>query len=143
MISSWLAGRPADETEHRLGERAAEFGGCILDPRRDLGVGPARDEPVALEVAERLGEHAMRDSVDAALQFGEPQRVVVQEADDEQTPLVANAREHVADDVASGVLVAARRGRDVGMAVVERPARGIRHHWFSSCDTHLEVRDAR
>jgi hypothetical protein len=69
----------------------------ITPPRRYDRVHGAPDEPVALEVPERLGEHALADAVDLALELGEPQGPALEQRDGQQRPLVGDPVEDLSD----------------------------------------------
>src|SRR5699024_6418778 len=60
-----------------------------LHPRRHLGVGGPREQPVALEGLQGHGEHSLRDSVHARLQVGVAQGLVPEGAYHQHTPLIA------------------------------------------------------
>ena len=55
---------PRAQLLHGRAQRAAELRERVLDLRRDLLVGAAGDEPVALERAQRLREHLRRDAAE-------------------------------------------------------------------------------
>jgi len=89
--------RPADQLPDRVEQRLAERGELVVDARRHGGVhGPGQD-PVALQPAQRDGEHPGGDAVDAAEQFAEPPRPLAEPVDDIDGPLVADPVEHRAD----------------------------------------------
>src|SRR6185437_5527525 len=52
---------PVDEARHRVQQGSAERGKAIFDARRLGRKDLAGDQSVALEVAQRLGEHALGD----------------------------------------------------------------------------------
>ena len=52
------------------------------------------DKTVALQAAQRLGKHFLRDSADLALKRGIPHRAARKNLDDERSPFVSNAVEH-------------------------------------------------
>ncbi len=54
----------------------------------------ALHEAVALEAAQRLGEHLLRNSADRALQFGITHRSACQDLNNERSPFVGNPVEH-------------------------------------------------
>lgn len=57
----------------------------------------AREQPIALEVPERNGQHSVADLADLTVQLGEPATARPEELDDEQRPLVGQAIEKIAD----------------------------------------------
>ena len=79
---------PGDERLDRGVQCRAQRGKRVVHPRRhDRMDGPSY-EPVALQLAQGDGEHALADAVDASAQLGETQRPVLQQRDDQQRPLV-------------------------------------------------------
>ncbi|MNL28876.1 hypothetical protein D3C87_1505400 [compost metagenome] len=97
--------RPVPKRADRLLKGLAKFGEAILHPGRHFGIDGPRDQAVALEIAQRQGQHALRYTVDQALEFVEPQRAIAaQHADHHDAPLVADAIEHVRHGRAVGVL---------------------------------------
>jgi hypothetical protein len=89
--------RPADQLPDRVEQRLSQRGELVVDARRDGGLhGPGQD-PVALQPAQRDGEHPGGDAVDAAEQFAEPPRPGTEPVDDIDGPLVADPVEHRAD----------------------------------------------
>jgi hypothetical protein len=57
---------PPHEFGDDLEQGLAQLGQGVLDARRYFGVNPAADQPVAFEVAQCNGEHALADPVDLA-----------------------------------------------------------------------------
>ena len=68
----------------------------VLHARRHDRVDRARHEPVALELAQRDGQHPLRDPVDLAPQLVEAQRAPFEQRDRQQRPLVRDAVEDLA-----------------------------------------------
>src|SRR3954447_12367015 len=89
--------RPLDQAVDGLLEGLAEDGQLVIDSGWDDGVHRALDEPVALQLAEGQGEHALADPVDLAEQLAETQRAALQHGQDQQRPLVADPVEDLAD----------------------------------------------
>lgn len=54
----------------------------------------AHDQAVALEAAERLREHFLRDAANGPAQFGVALRAIRQDLDDECGPFIRDAVEH-------------------------------------------------
>ncbi len=106
---------PAAQGGDRPGEAAAEGGQGVVDPRRDGGVHRAGDEPVGFQGAQRLGEYLLRDTLDAAGEFGVPHRAVAQQRVDDQHRLLAG---DVVEDLA---------GRALRAEGVRGQARGLDH----------------
>lgn len=69
----------------------------IFDLRRRRGRDRSGDEAVALEVAQREGQHLLRDARDLAPDRVEAHRAARKGAHREQCPLVADPREKLAD----------------------------------------------
>ena len=85
---------PVGEGRDRTGERGAERGELVVDTGRHLGVDGAGEQAVALHRAQGLGEHLGGDAADAGAQLAEAQRSVLERADDQHGPLVADPVEH-------------------------------------------------
>src|SRR5262249_27154882 len=66
--------RPRRERRHRLEESPPEGREPVVHARRDRREYGARDEPIALEAAERERQHSLRDAFDRALERGETRR---------------------------------------------------------------------
>src|SRR5205085_10825042 len=79
-----------------LHERMAKRCQRVFDARRHLGIDAARHEAVLLELAQRLREHLLRDTADAAAQLVEAGRPLDEDREHEDRPLVADLREHLA-----------------------------------------------
>src|SRR5690606_35964579 len=101
---------PGDERLDGAEQAAAERGELVVDPGRDDGVHGAGDEPVALQPAERAGEHPLADAVDRPPQLGEPAGAAAEQLDHQQRPLVGQAVEQVAQRAGRSLL----DGREVG-----------------------------
>jgi hypothetical protein len=54
----------------------------------------ALHEPIALEAAQGLGEHFLRNPADLALKRGVTHRAAGKNLDDERSPFVSNTVEH-------------------------------------------------
>ena len=64
---------------------------------RRAGADVAGDVSVAFEIAQVLGEHALRDVADEALDRGETLRPVLQRQKDQRLPLAHHLRQNLAD----------------------------------------------
>lgn len=91
---------PAAEAVQRFDESAAEPGEGVFDFRWHNRMDGAPNEAVALEAAQGLGEHFLRDAADLALELGITLGAVGQDLDDESGPFVGDAVE----DEARGAL---------------------------------------
>ena len=87
---------PIDEVRHRLQQGLAQRGQTIFDARRLGWKDMAGDQSVALQIAQGLGEHALGDVADCAVQLAEALRLRREGHDHEYAPFVADAVEHVA-----------------------------------------------
>src|SRR5688572_23622971 len=95
-----LAGPDPDAAKRRA-EAFPERGQPIVHARGDDGMDAARHEPVALELAESFGQHALADAVDALAQAGEAHLFLAfQGIDDEERPAVSDALENLAHELA-------------------------------------------
>src|SRR5688572_22724333 len=63
-----IAVRPLHEMFERLHKRLTELCQPVIDRGRNRRIDGAQDQPVALQVAQGLGEHALRDVADQALE---------------------------------------------------------------------------
>ena len=88
--------RPLHQRPDRLEERAPERRERVVDARWHDRVHGSRHQPVALQPADRHGQHPLADPVDAAQQLREAPRSVTEQVDHEHGPLVADAVEHLA-----------------------------------------------
>ena len=66
LIALDVAARPFAERIDRHQQLAAEVGQLVVDARRDRRKDGARDEAVALQVAQRRRQHLLRDAADHA-----------------------------------------------------------------------------
>src|SRR6202163_2688026 len=66
--------RPFAQRFDRLPQPAAEIGQLIIDPRRNGREYGAGDQAVALQAAQRQGQHPLRDAADHALDLVEAAR---------------------------------------------------------------------
>jgi len=89
---------------------AAQARKLIVDARRDGGMDSARDQAVALQLAQRERQHALRDIADRTAYFIEAHRTTGEEFHDQHRPLVADPRKGLADRPALllGLLFVAR-----------------------------------
>ena len=69
----------------------------ILDAWRDGGINRARDEAVALELAQGERQHALRDIADRTANFIETRGATGDEFHDQHRPLVADPRKGFAN----------------------------------------------
>ena len=72
-------------------------GELVFDPRRHHRENRALHQAVALETAQRQSQHPLGDAADGALELGEAPRPVGQHDDDEDAPLLPDARQHLTD----------------------------------------------
>ena len=85
--------RPPAKRVQRVDQRSPEPRERVFHFRRDDWMDFAHDQAVALEAAERLREHFLRDAADGPTQFGVALRSVRQDLDDERGPFVRDAIE--------------------------------------------------
>lgn len=97
---------PIDEGRHRLQQGLAKRGQTIFDAWRVGGENMAGDEPVALQMAECLGKHALGNVRDGSMKFAEALRSRRELHDHERAPFVADSVEHVANGAVCGLGVA-------------------------------------
>src|SRR5262249_456040 len=88
---------PARETLDRLEQGLAQTGQLVVDAGWDLGKHRSRDETIALEPAQREGQHALGDAFGRASERGETDRSMGGEGHDLHAPLVANSVKHLAN----------------------------------------------
>lgn len=62
---------PAAERSQQLVQCASQWRELVLDAWRHLRIGMPRDEPIAFEVAQRVGQHLAADAVDRGAQLDE------------------------------------------------------------------------
>src|SRR6266436_6559157 len=87
----------------RIDDRAqalADLGQAIFHPRRHLGIDLADDQPVLLQRAELLGQHALGDAGHPLAQFAEPLRAALQVEEDHTLPLAVDQVERRLDRAA-------------------------------------------
>src|SRR5947209_13792631 len=77
MIRGTLRSAQGGDRAEWLIERAPERRQRVFDPGRDLRVGGASEDPVALEAPERLGQHLGRDAADAIAEMVEAMRAEI------------------------------------------------------------------
>ena len=88
---------PIDEARHRVQQRVNLAGKRQIFNARRLGRKDlAGDQSVALQIAQRLGEHALRDVADGSVKLAEAPRLRREGHDHEHAPFVADAVEHIA-----------------------------------------------
>src|SRR6267378_3682669 len=100
---------PFAQRFHRLPQPASEIGQFVVDPRRNGREYGAGDQTVALQSAQRQGQHPLRDAADHALDLVEAPRDTSEHHDDEHAPLVADPRQDRGDAAAVAVEVRLRR----------------------------------
>ena len=86
--------RPTTKSLERLDQRASELRKRIFYFGRHDRMHRAVDQAVALEAAQGLGEHFLRNPADLALKGGVTHRAAGKNLDDERSPFVSNAIEH-------------------------------------------------
>src|SRR5690606_7096952 len=117
-------------------ERGAERREGVVDANRDRRGDRPADQPVALQRAQRLGEHLLADARDAAAQVRVPLRAVGQCREHERDPFVADPVQQPARRAGGEVgVVAARRLR---AALLGRE----RGHPTAACDAHCRTRSS-
>src|SRR5262245_39981080 len=87
----------------RINDRAqalADLRQAIFDPRRYLGVDLADDQPVLLQCAELLGQHALGDPRHPLAQLAETLRAALQVKEDHTLPLAVDQIERRLDRAA-------------------------------------------
>ena len=72
----------------------------VVDARRNGREDRARHQAVPLQRPQRQGQHPLRNAAERTAQLVEPLGAVPQRADHEHRPLVADARQHLADGAA-------------------------------------------
>ena len=85
---------PIANSGNRLDERPSEWSEFVFDARRHFGVNRAADEAVALQTAQRLRQHLLRNAVDAPLQMREALGFVLQQANNQYRPFIGDAIQH-------------------------------------------------
>src|SRR6266478_5841082 len=86
--------RPPAKPLQRLNQGTPQLGKRIFHFRRHDRMNSASHKTVALQAAQRLGKHFLRDSADLAQKRGIPDRTAGKNLDDERSPFVSNAVEH-------------------------------------------------
>ncbi len=86
--------RPPTKSLERLDQRASQLRKRIFYFRRHNRMHCALHQAVALEAAQGLGEHFLRNPADLALKRGVTHRAAGKNLDDERSPFVSNAVEH-------------------------------------------------
>ena len=74
----------------RLGEALADLGQAVFDPRRHLGIDLADDQPVVLQRAELLGQHALGDPRHPSPELAEALVPLLQVVQDDTLPLAVD-----------------------------------------------------
>src|SRR5919199_811097 len=85
--------RPLRERADRLEQRAPERSEAVLDTGRRTANALACDEPVRLELAQRLRQHLLADAADPLLQIGVTPRALPERVDDHDRPGVRHEAE--------------------------------------------------
>src|SRR5690606_40257530 len=89
--------RPDPDAAEGGAQAASEFGQRVVDMRRDDRVDGARDEAVALHVAQGLRQHLLADAAHMPADLREAERsALLQRLEDQHGPFVR----HLADDAA-------------------------------------------
>ena len=86
--------RPTTQSLQRLDQRASQLGKRIFYLRRHNRMHSALHQPIALEAAQGLGEHFLRNPADLALKSGVTHCAAGKNLDDKRSPFVSNAVEH-------------------------------------------------
>src|SRR5262249_21197626 len=86
--------RPAAKPLQRLDQCASQLRKRIFHFRWYNRMHCALHQAVALEAAQRLGEHFLRNPADLALKRGITYRAAGKNLDDERSPFISNAVEH-------------------------------------------------
>ena len=86
--------RPTTKSLERLDQRASQLRKRIFYFRRHNRMHCALHQAVALEAAQGLGEHFLRNPANLALKRGVTHRAAGKNLDDERSPFVSNAVEH-------------------------------------------------
>src|SRR5690606_4476063 len=82
---------------HRLQKVSPEIGQRIFDTRRDRRINAPRHIAVALEPAQRRGQHLLRDAADPPPERTEAHHPLAELHDDQHGPFVAHQRQDFAD----------------------------------------------
>src|SRR5260221_2584597 len=77
---------PAVERGDGPAQRGAEPRQRIFDPWRDLGIGAARNEAIALEPPQRLDQHLLGDAADPPPQPRRARRAIGERMDEPERP---------------------------------------------------------
>src|SRR5258708_18756922 len=93
----------------RLPPAAAEIGQFVIHARRNGREHRARHQAVALEPAQRQGQHPLRDAADHALDLVEAARAASEQHDDEHAPFIADPGQDRSD--AAAIAIEVRVGR--------------------------------
>src|SRR4051812_36389815 len=99
--------RPVHELCNGAEQRAAEVRQRVLHLRRLGGIHTSRHVALALEVAQILGEHALRDVADQPLDLVEAPRLVLEHREDQEAPLVSDLVEDAPERTVLRVFVVA------------------------------------
>ena len=85
--------RPAAKRVQRLNQGPAQSREGVFHFRRHDWMHFALHEAIALEAAQSLGEHLLRNPADRALEFGITHRSARQDLNNERRPLIGNPLE--------------------------------------------------
>ena len=99
--------RPSTKRVQRVDQRSPEPGEGVFHFRRGRWVDLAHDKTIALEAAERLREHFLRDAPNGPAQFRVALGAICQDLDDERGPFV---RDPIEDDSRRALRFQDRRG---------------------------------
>jgi hypothetical protein len=81
-------------------QRAPQRGQLVGNVGRYSGRDRALDKPVTFQAAQRQREHALRNSRDGPLEIVEPPRAELEQHDDQNAPLVADATQKFSHPIA-------------------------------------------
>jgi len=101
--------RPFAQRFDRLPQAASEIGQFVIHARRNGREHRARHQAVALEPAQRQGQHPLRDAADHALDLVEAARAASEQHDDEHAPFIADPGQDRSD--AAAIAIEVRVGR--------------------------------
>src|SRR5947207_1524447 len=85
---------PTTKSLERLDQRASQLRKRVFYLRRHNRMHSALHQPIALEAAQGLGEHFLRNPADLALKSGVTHCAAGKNLDDEGSPFVSYAVEH-------------------------------------------------
>ncbi len=114
---------PADQRAQGGEQGAAEVGQTIIDTRRRGRIDAAGDEAVALQLPQRLGQHALRNVGQPASELAKAARPLGQRDQQQRVPLAADAVEHAAHRAVGEIGVARPPGVEAPAKRARRPDR--------------------